>query len=218
MKLLLTSKCIANNSIKSAFIELLDKDISEIQIAFIPTSGYFAEGDKKWFVDEMMTVRALNPRVFELVDIYALSRDKIIERLEKSDVVFLGGGHAAALMHAIDSKNLRGVLQEFARNKVYCGSSASSHIASKDLQMSTKEKNENYFKEHNYHTDTALGLIDFYVRAHYKDKPNITEESVAQMSKKLRGQMIYAIDNQSAVSVNGDVVKVISEGEYKIFQ
>ena len=218
MKLLLTSKFITNNSIKNGLIELLEKDISEIQIAFITTSGYFAEGDKKWFVDEMMSVRALNPRFFELIEIYSLSRKKILERLESSDVVCLSGGHAAALMQAIDSKDLRGVLKDFAKNKVYCGSSASSHIASKDLEMSTRAKNEAYFKENNYQTDTALGLVDFYVRAHYKDKPNITEEYVAEMSKKLKGNKIYAIDNQSAVSVNGNVIKVISEGDYKIFE
>lgn len=219
MKLLLTSRGITNESIANAFKQLLNKDLAETQIAFVTTAGYFSEkSDKSWFVDQMLSVRNLNPKTFELVEFNSLRRELIIERLDASDVIFLSGGHAAALMHAIDRQNLRSILKKFAHEKLYCGISASSHITSPDLKLSTQPKNEEYAREYGYKADTGLSLIDFYIRAHYREAkhPHVTEEYVAELAQGV-DKPIYAIDDESAVVVNGDKVSVVSEGEYKVF-
>lgn len=218
MKLLLTSKAITNDSIKRAFIELLGKDPGDAQLTFVTTPAYLGRGDKAWFVDEMLSVRNLNFGFFELVELNSLSRERIISRFEASDAVFFSGGNAASLMHAIDKQNLREVIRQFAEEKVYCGTSASTHAASPDLALSTKEKIEAYYQETGYRADSGLGFIDFYIRAHYKEERHaeISEDYVAGRAAELK-KPIYALDDQSAVVINGDKIEVVSEGEYKIF-
>lgn len=219
MKLLLTSIGIANQTIAKAFHGLLAKDISSAQIAFVTTAGYFAQSrDKSWFVDQMASVRNLKPANFELIEFNSMKRELILKRLAESDAIFLSGGDTSALMHAIDTKELRTILREFAQTKLYCGISASTHIASKDLKFSTQEKIAKYHDEYGYLAKDGLGLIDFYTRAHYLSPkhPQLTREHVSGIAKTVK-EIVYAIDDQSAVVVDGDKVSVASEGTYEIF-
>lgn len=218
MKLLLTSKGITNKSIEKEFVRLLDKNLDKSTIGYIPTAGLFSANDKKWFVDEMLTFRNLEPKEFIIIDFNLLERKEILTRIDRCDALAFSGGDSSVLLHAIDKKDLRDELYKFSQTKLYCGVSASSHIVSKDLTLSNKEKIECYYNTTGYRSDKALGWVDFYVRAHYLEEryPDLTEDYLQEQANNIRGE-IYGIDDQSAISIEDSKIEIISEDKAKLF-
>jgi dipeptidase E len=66
--------------------------------------------------------------------------------------------------------------------------------------------------------DRALGLVDFTLYPHL-DHPNMPDTSLANIEKWAAGipVPVYAIDDQTAITVIDGEVEVISEGHWKRF-
>ena len=66
--------------------------------------------------------------------------------------------------------------------------------------------------------DKALGLVDFAMFPHL-DHPMLPENTMSHAEKWATGMQIpgYAMDDETAIQVIDGEVKVISEGNWKLF-
>ena len=64
--------------------------------------------------------------------------------------------------------------------------------------------------------DATLGVVDFSIFPHVGLFPSNTMEAAAEWAAGL-GNPAYALDEQSAVLVDGGRVEVVSEGEWRHF-
>jgi dipeptidase E len=216
MKLLLTSSGLQNQSISSALRGLLGKDFQLATLVFIPTAANIEEGDKSWLINDFVTCRALGFKEMDIVDIAAVPREIWQPRLEKADVILVGGGNTSYLMAQIKKTGLAEALPELLKTRVYVGISAGSMIVAPKL----KEKEmQRLYEEPIVDDDTneGLGFVDFLVVPHMNSPhfPRAAEliDEVAQDSEI----PLYAIDDQTAVKVVDGSIEVVTEGSWKKF-
>lgn len=106
-------------------------------------------------------------------------------------------------------------------NIVYVGVSAGSIITT--LFNCDAESNLQFAPEGSEMTkvsESALGLVDFTMWVHV-DNPNpiFEDHTMANVEKWARGVPVpmYAIDDQTAIAVDGTTVEVVSEGHWQRF-
>lgn len=217
MKLLLTSNGLSNTSIANALFELVGKPASETKIAFIPTAMNVSGNDKSWFIHDLANIQKQGLALIDIVDISALPQTNWQPRLEAADVLFFSGGNTTHLMRWITESGLEKLLPEWLQTKVWAGISAGSMVTNPSLALSSTDRKIYYEEEFGYANERALGLVDFYVRPHYNSPEfqQAKKETIEDIAKTIT-QTIYAIDDMSAVKVDGDKVSVISEGEYLV--
>ena len=146
MKFLLTSNGLSNDSIAKALFELVGKLPSETTIAFIPTAMNIGDGDKDWFVDDLMNIKKQGLKCLDVVDISALPFEIWKPRLEAADVLFFSGGNTSHLMRWIIESGLKELIPEFLKTKVWAGISAGSMVTNPTLALSSNDK-KIYYEE-----------------------------------------------------------------------
>lgn len=217
MKLLLTSNGLSNQSIAWAFIDLIGKPADKISIAFIPTAMNVGSGDKDWFIEDLQNLKKQNFERIDIVDISALPKNIWLPRLQSVDVLFFSGGNSFHLMRWIKESGLAELLPEMLKTKVWAGISAGSMVTAPKLSLSSEDTKIYYEENFGYSDDTALGLVNFYVRPHYKSPhfPKAQKEYLEKIAKDIPGT-IYALDDMSALKVVDNKVEIVTEGEYLI--
>ena len=215
MKLLLTSNGLSNESIAKALFDLVGKPASETKISFIPTAMNVGRGDKGWFIDDLYNIKKQNCELVDIVDISALPEKIWRPRLEMADVLFFSGGHTTHLMRWIEESGLKELLPDLLKTKVWAGISAGSMVVSPTLAFSNKDKKIYYEETFGYKTEQGLGYIDFYVRPHF-NSPDFHHSNEAYLREAAQevSAKLYALDDMSAVKVNGDNIEVVSEGRW----
>jgi len=214
MKLLLTSAGLSNTSIIKALKDLLGKSTKGVKLAFIPTAANVESGDKGWMIDDLNNFRKAEFEV-DIVDISALSKEIWLPRLKEAEVLFLGGGNTFHLMHWVKKSGLQEELSSLLKTRVYAGISAGSCIAGPTIYNSVQnlfgEKYELEIKE-------GLGLVDFQFIPHLNSPHfnKIREENLQEASKELT-ELVYALDDNSALKIVDGKVEIISEGKYLTF-
>lgn len=230
MKLLLTSGGITNESIAKALEDLVGKSRKQIKVAFIPNAGFpvddFKVESRDWLVDDLYRIKEFCSFI-DLVSLTDLTKIEIKERLEYADVIFVGGGNTFYLSYVMEKSGLFNLLPELLRTRVYAGISAGSMIATHSIRTASQAiKNTQKFYDEEYAEMGPEGrsagrtakLVDFVVRPHYgsKDFSNINKDFLEAIAKDVKVPL-YALDDNSAVKVDGDKVEVISEGDWKKF-
>ena len=213
MKLLLTSAGFTNKSIAKACEELTGKPLKELKLVFIPTAANVEEGDKDWLVDDMYRAKELFKET-DIVDISAVEKEIWEPRIKAADVILVGGGNTFHLMDWLEKSGLENMLPELLKTRVYVGISAGGiactpslkflHIFYPDIEPDKEAR--------------ALGFVNFHIRPHLNSPwfPKARVEILEEMAKELK-EPLYAIDDQSAIKVDGEEISVISEGEWKKF-
>jgi dipeptidase E len=217
MKLLLTSNGLSNRSIATALFDLVGKPANDTVIAFIPTAMNVSSGNKGWFINDLVNIQRQGCKAIDIVDISALPKEIWLPRLEAADVLFFSGGNTSHLMRWLKESGLAHLMPELLGTRVYAGISAGSIATNPTLALSSKDKQKDYEETFGYTDEDALGLVDFYVRPHYNSPyfPYARKEYLEGVAKELP-HTIYALDDQSALSVVDGTVMVVSEGEYLI--
>ncbi len=217
MKLLLTSNGLSNQSIAKALFEMVGKPAAETTIAFIPTAVNVGRSDKGWFVNDLNNLDKQGLKCLDIVDISALPKNIWLPRLEAADVLFFSGGNTYHLMRWLDESGLSELLPELLKTRVYAGISAGSIVTNPSLALSSKDKKIYYEEQFGYNNDKGLGFVDFYFRPHFNSPsfPHASKEYLESIAKDIPG-VIYALDNESAVSFVDGKIEIISEGEYLI--
>jgi len=214
MKLLLTSQGFSNDSIVNAFIDLVGKKLEDIRLVYIPTASHGAIWDKKWFARNLSNVAKLNFKKFEIVDIAVVEKEVWQSSFEKADVLYFEGWSAPFLLKHLVGTGLDKKLPELIKNKVYVGSSAGSIVTNKTIWSSSNHILNSEIKN----VPKGLGLVDFYFRPHLnsKNRSTINKNFLLEISKKNPEEIIYAMDDDSALKIIDDKVEVISEGDWLV--
>jgi dipeptidase E len=214
MKLLLTSGGLANESIAKALFDLVCKKPENTNLVFIPTAANVEEGDKTWFIDDLINLKKQNFRSIDTADISAVPKEIWKPKFESADVLYFEGGNAYHLMDWINKSRLAELLPGFLKNKVYVGSSAGSMVAGKGLPLNISRivYGDDVDKPKNYQ---GLGLTDFYFLPHLNCPyfKNREEKLIEKVFREVEDK-IYALDDMSALKIIDGKTEVISEGKW----
>ena len=214
MKLLLTSAGLSNQTLVNAFNKLVDIPSEKIHIAFIPTAANVEVGDKDWLINDYANLKKQN-YIVDIVDISALPKKIWLPRIKDANVIFVGGGNTFHLMYWFEKSGLKELLPELIKTRVYAGISAGSCITGPTIYNSV----QNLFGEkYELKIKKGLNLVNLQIIPHLNSPyfTKIREENLEVASKDLT-EPVYAIDDDSAVIVDGDKIEIVSEGKWKKF-
>ncbi|WP_374457672.1 Type 1 glutamine amidotransferase-like domain-containing protein [Nocardioides sp.] len=217
MKLLLTSGGVTNDSIRAALVDLLGKPIEESTALGISSAQWGhpmcgPETARSFATDRTPpTMTGLGWRSVGLVELTALptiEEDRWVPWVREADVLLVDGGEATYLAHWVGESGLGAVLPGLA-DTVWVGVSAGSmalgpRIGDRFVHWRPEEG------------DRTLGLVDFSIYPHVGLFASNTMADAELWAAGL-GNPAYALDEQSAVVVDGDRVEVVSEGEWRHF-
>lgn len=218
MKLLLTSAGLTNQTIVKALDELVGKPLDQLKVAFIPTAANIEEGDKGWLIDDLRRLSFLKFKEIDIVDVSALPKNIWKKRLEDTDVIFVSGGNTYYLMYWFNKSGLSNVLPELLKTRVYVGVSAGTVVATPSILNAEFEK-EPVLDFDQKINDKGLSLVDFMIEPHINSIyfPEFTFDFVKKESQKFSFP-IYAIDDDTAIKIDGDKLEVVSQGVWKKFE
>lgn len=213
MKLLLTSGGLRNQTLINALLELADKPAGDLKFAFIPTALNTEPGDKGWAIDQLIRIRDMSVRQLDIVDVSAVPKNIWLPRLEEADIVFVNGGNTTHLMTCFNQSGLTTEMPHLLKDRVYVGVSAGSYVATPDLRFNSDDVKE---------VLDGLKLVDFGLQVHM-NSPKFPLAKSEQTVKERVGKMeppyvVYGLDDQMAVKVNGDKVEIVGEGKYLTFE
>jgi dipeptidase E len=217
MKLLLTSGGVTNDSIRAALVDLLGQPIEEATALCIPTAQWghpmCGPDSVRRFVtdDSPATMTGLGWRsvgLLELTALPTLARERWEPWVRDADVLLVEGGDARFLAHWVRSSGLVDLFPSLA-DTVWVGRSAGSMVL-------TPRIGESFVQWRPEDGDRTLGVVDFSIFPHVGLFPTNTMAAAEEWAAGL-GNPAYALDEQSAVVVDGDRVEVASEGEWRHF-
>ncbi len=214
MKLLLTSTGITNETIKAKFLEMVNKQPADISLAYIPTAlNASSSPDKRWAIENIIRLNNMGIGNIDIVDFSAIPKDMWLPRLQRADVLFVEGGTPSHLILEMKKAGVDQLLLDDFKDKVYVGCSAGSMVLGKIVIKSPKDTPANHTVEYGF------GIVDFSIRPHFfrADREQLSEDLIAGFAHEYNS-VFYAIDDNSAIAVEGDNVSIISEGKWKKFE
>lgn len=208
MKLLLTSAGFTTDEIIQTCVELVGKPKDEISFSII-NEGYIGEpGNHDWVIDDLNNLVDNFKGEIEFANLFALNIDQIIEVIDRRDVIFVLGGNTDYLMYAVNQCGLSERLPELLERHVYIGSSAGSMILGN--RASAKAYQEIYDEEAYQNIIEYLGLVDACIKPHL-DSPHVLNnrrDRLVEVCADLPGT-VYALKDDSAIVVDGDIMRFI---------
>jgi dipeptidase E len=215
MKLLLTSAGITNQTIEREMWRLLGGKHENIKLLFCTTASNYVGGDMKdWVVEDLLRFRDLGFEI-DICDINGIEKDKVLRRLEQAEVFFFEGGNSQWLSSSILKLGLREQLIELLKNRLWIGASAGSIALCPTVLNSVQDL---FDESVDYLSTDGLGFVNFQFIPHLNSDsfPKIRAENLQNAIKNLQkidGKYVYIVDDDGAVSVDGENVRVVSEGE-----
>lgn len=217
MKLLLTSAGIKNPSIHRALNDLLGRPISEATALCIPTSSY---ANKDGAMRAWNFISGQEPRcpmcelgwkslgILELTALPTINRDYWVEAVRSAHVLLVNGGDPLYLSYWIKQSGLAELFPTL-HETVWLGLSAGSMV------MSPRIGEEFVGWKPPTGSDETLGVVNFSIFPHL-DNVALPENTTADAKRWAAGLSgpAYAIDDQTAIQVVDETVKVISEGNW----
>jgi dipeptidase E len=220
MKLLLTSAGIKNMSIRTALVDLLGKPIGDSNALCIPTAIYAFPGGavSAW---KLVSGRAASPLcelgwkslgVLELTALPSIEKAHWTAAVEEADALLVGGGDPLYLHYWIQQSGLADLIPSL-RETVWVGVSAGSLVMGRGVG-----KEFVYGSPPTGAGDNALGLVDFAMFPHL-DHEAMQDHSMANAERWAAGLPVpgYAIDDETAIEVANGTIRVVSEGNWKLF-
>lgn len=208
MKLLLTSAGLSNETLRNEFIKIVGKYPKDISVAFIITASV-PEESKEFIEEDLRNLRKTGVENIKEIDI-SKDRKTWCESIKNSDVIWIEGGNTFYLLYWIRKSGLDKEIPELLKNKVYIGVSAGSIAAGPDIFYADWSVGGGDINTINLTDFTALSLVPFGLFPHFEDS---FKSDLERLSKDVNFD-IYAIDNNTAVSVNGKEMRFIGEGKY----
>jgi len=216
MKLLLSSNGFSNQAIADALFGLVGKKPQDTSLVFIPTASNVEDGDKDWFINDLINIKKQNFKSVAITDISAVPENIWRPQLEDSDVLFFEGGNVYHLMRWINKSGLIKFLPEMLKTKIYVGVSAGSMITGPDLALRLSQII--YGDDMEEDPMDGLKLVDFYFLPHL-NSPHFQarmEENLREAMKDIR-KKTYMLDDQSALKVIDGKVEIVGGGKYLEF-
>jgi len=242
MRLLLTSSGISNPSIHDALVDLLSKPIAESNALFIPTAIYpFPRGaNMAWQAICGKTKSLLcqlgwkSLGVLELTALPSIDRKAWVPSVEEADALLVWGGDPVYLSYWMRQSGLADLLPSLRPESVYVGVSAGSMavastfgetysnppsgrhnaLTSEDIVFATPQGEIKRILV----TAQGAGLVDFALIPHLNNEnfPDASSTNAEKWAARLPVP-VYAIDDQTALTVVDGTVAVVSEANWKLF-
>ncbi|HEX6461762.1 MAG TPA: Type 1 glutamine amidotransferase-like domain-containing protein [Candidatus Saccharimonadales bacterium] len=202
MKLILASAGFSTPEIANKCAELVGKPKEDISIAVINEAYAVEHGDHGWVLTDLNQIKDDFKGRMELVNLLALNLEKIKERIELADVIFVVGGHTDYLMSVFQKTGFDSLLPELLKTKIYVGSSAGSMVLCN--RVSTKAYAEIYGEENDYGIKEYLGLVDLAIKPHLGNLlfPKNNPDKLLEVAKDYKG-LVYGLRDDSAIVVDG---------------
>jgi dipeptidase E len=243
MRTLLTSAGIKNGSIHDALVDMLGKPIAESNALFIPTAIYPFPGGPgmAWQAICGKTASPLSDLGWKSLGVLELSVLPSIEEaawvpaVRDADALLVWGGDPLFLASWMRRSGLTALLPTLRSEAVYVGVSAGSMavtstfaetyvepplasaepLKSEDIVFATPQGDVHRILV----TGQGAGLVDFAVIPHL-EHPDHADASLANAERWAARipAPTYAIDDETAISVVDGAVRVVSEGQWKLFQ
>lgn len=208
MQLLLTSNGLTNESLRKIFLDLLP-DPQESTVAFITTASN-GEKDRSHLDDSIEILKSMEINHVNPIDI-GKEKETWEETLKEADIVYVEGGNTFYLMDKLRKSGLDTTLKDILEDKLYVGVSAGSIVVTPDISIATVEHADP--NEVGLTDMKGLGLVDFEVSPHTPDSVSYKKfQEYANSHKRL----IYGFDDQTALFVQGDDVRVVGDGVCKM--
>lgn len=218
MKLLLTSAGLKNEAIAEAILDLAGLPKEKIHLAYVPTAANIEIYDKSWSIDDMMQCREQGYGYIDIVDFSALKKEQWLPRLKAANVLFFGGGQEQYLLQQMRASGLRDELPSLLEQRVYVGVSAGSMAAGTLL---SREMMKVVFPEETLpdQLEDGLGYVDSHFLPHLNSEhfTAVTQSNVESLQSQLTAPL-YALDDQTALSVSDGQVSVIGGGKHILVQ
>lgn len=210
---------IADKTIESELKKLIGKDdLKGIKMLFCTTASNYEGGEMNdWLIEDLEKVKKLGFKI-DVCDINGIGIDNFLPRFEWADVFYFEGGNTQWLRSCIKNSGLEEHLLKLLKTKIWIGASVGSCVLCPTVCNSCQDLFDEDIE--GFPID-GLGLVDFQFVPHFnsKDFPKINVENLKNASKNLRemdGKKLYIVDDNGAVSVNNENVKIISEGKWDI--
>ena len=181
----------------------------QIKIGYITTAYQVSRNHKDFFENFKNSVIEAGYNLEE-IDIVGKNENELRNFLKDKNIIQLEGGNTFYLLKALKDTNFGKIIKEFiGEGKVYIGTSAGAYITCPTIEVSTW--NDDGKDRFGVVDLTALGLIPFLLKAHYKDgyKEKI-QEKLKTLEYPLRilrdGQGIIVEDNKYTFTGDGEEV------------
>lgn len=217
MKLLLTSNGLCNKTIANALLGLLGKPFSKSKLVFIPTAANVEVNDKWWLIDDLYNCKKQGFAKIDIVDISALSKNQWLPRLEEADVLLFSGGNTFHLMYWLNKSGLSKLLPKLLKTRIYMGISAGSMVAGHAIGLTQAKKLYYPDLKSTYKDEEGLGIVNFYFRPHFNSPtfPYVNKDTLTKFAKDHK-EPLYAMDDETAVKVDGKNIEIVGEGKYLV--
>ncbi|WP_377640996.1 Type 1 glutamine amidotransferase-like domain-containing protein [Oryzobacter terrae] len=215
MKLLLTSGGVTNQSIRAALLDLLGKPVEQSHALVVPTAQWghpmcgppsvrgLVAAEEGWRPLTGLGWASLG--VLELTALPSIGPERWVPWVRAADVLLVDGGDATYLAHWVRESGLADLLPSLD-DTVWVGVSAGSMVMAPRIGDS--------FVEWPAATDDrTLGVVDFSIFPHLDLFPTNTMAHAQRWAEEIGGPA-YVIDEQTAITVVGDTVEVVSEGRW----
>ncbi|UNK72348.1 Type 1 glutamine amidotransferase-like domain-containing protein [Microbacterium sp. H1-D42] len=216
MKLLLTSGGVTNTSIQEELERMLGKPVADANALVVPTAQWghpmcgplsargTVAGIPPW--GGMTALGWKSVGMLELTALSSIGAERWIPWVRDADALLVDGGDATYLCHWMRESGLAGLIPELD-DTVWVGVSAGSMVM-------TPRIGDDFVRWQGAVDDTVLGLVDFSIFPHIGVFPDNTFPEAERWAREIGGPC-YALDDQSAIAVEGKRVNVISEGEWR---
>jgi dipeptidase E len=242
MRLLLTSAGISNPSIHDALVDLLGKPVAESNALFIPTAIYPFPGgaNSAWQAicgkakSSLAQLGWKSLGVLELTALPSIDRKAWVPSVEGADALLVWGGDPLYLSYWMRQSGLTELLPSLRLESVYVGVSAGSMavastigeaytnppsgthraLTSEEIVFSTPQGEIKRLLV----TAQGAGLVDFALIPHLDNEnhPDASSANAEKWAARLPVP-VYAIDDQTAITVADGIVEIVSEGHWKLF-
>jgi dipeptidase E len=231
MRALLTSVGVANDSIRAALTDLLGRPTAECSAVHIPTAVYAMPGGPGYATEMTRYWDALGWAelgTVELTTLPSLPEELWRPALESADAILVAGGITGYLSHWAHRTRFGELLPALLTKAVYVGVSAGSYLLTPGLNYDRRRFAETGVYYDDEYDEAAppgagdhrgLGLVDFHLRPHLGSTDFGVDLSAAAMERaaaKVDGPL-YAIDDQTALAVTDGDIRVVSEGDWLVF-
>ena len=203
--LLLLSKGLTNDTLKSEFLKLLKKESHLYSIAVIVN----ASSTEKKKIKKTKKVKiqfaemGLDSSKIELFDLVKTEPQK----LKEYDIIYILGGNPFLLLDDINRSGAQKAITEFFESdKIIMGYSAGALLLGPDLSLLNHVDSLLEFNQLKLTELSCLGLYDFYIFPHFRDFttqiPELSEKiQEFELKKKLAVKRLN--DNQGIIISRG---------------
>ena len=145
-----------------------------------------------------------------------LSPKEALSRCSAADVIWFNGGNTYFLLDWVRRSRLAAELPELLKNRLYVGVSAGSMIAGPTIETNTPLFPEE--DDHKIDDLTGLNLVQFAIVPHLfsGDFPHVSPGHIERFAATV-SYPIYALDDNSAVVAAEGSLRVVSEGQARVY-